>query len=198
MNPTLLAVDPGNEQSAFVIYDGQRPRLFGKWANATLLREIQNGTKVVTGRMAIETLKPRGMPTSFEEMQTQLWAGRFWQAWYDRQGGEKFALHEPAQVFRLDVKMHLTGQANAKDKNIRAALIDLFGGERVAIGGVKCHACKGKGWRGRNRDKCDYCEGRMWEYPPGPLAGIAADCWSALAIAVTYWERNIQPRKATA
>lgn len=198
MDETLLAIDPGNEQSAFVIYDGQRPLLFGKWANATLLRAVQVAEEMQTSRMAIETLKPRGMPTAFEEMQTQLFAGRLWQAWYDRQGGDKFALHQPAQVFRIDVKMHICGHATAKDKNIRASLIDLFGGERVAIGNVKCHACKGKGWRGRNRDKCDSCEGRMWEYPPGPLAGISADCWSALAIAVTHWERNVRPRKSIA
>jgi hypothetical protein len=195
---TLLAIDPGNEQSAFLIYDGERPLRFGKWANDTLLRGVQYAIEFQSNRLAIETLKPRGMPTAFEEMQTQLFAGRYWQAWYDRQGGEKFAIHQPAQVFRHDVKIHLCGRANANDSNIRAALIDLFGGQRKAIGNVKCHACKGKGWRGRNRDACDYCQGSKWECPPGPLAGITADCWSALAIAVCHWERVVKPAKLSA
>ena len=194
----LLGIDPGSEHSAFVVYDGERPLCFGKWANAALLRDIQVGRLGETTNMAIETLKPRGMPTSFEEMQTQLFAGRLWQSWYDRQGGDKFALSAPEQVFRHDVKMHLCGRANANDSNIRAALIDLFGGESKAIGGVKCRACKGKGWRGRNHDTCDYCNGGKWQHPPGPLNGVSADTWSALAIAVFHWERVVKPAKFSA
>jgi hypothetical protein len=192
-NVSVLAIDPGNTESAFVVYDGERPVEFGKWSNDTLLRQIQVGHIGNTANMAIETLKPRGMPTSFEEMQTQLWAGRYWQAWWDRQGGEKFALSEPTQVFRIDVKRHLCGKVTANDSNIRAALIDLFGGQNKAIGGKKCHACKGNGWRGRNRDVCDYCKGGKWEHPPGPLKGIAEDVWSALAIAITWSETKRPP-----
>lgn len=185
MNNILLAIDPGNEQSAFVLYDGSILR-FGKWPNDSLLREIQVGKDLVSSRCAIETLKPRGMPTSFEEMQTQLWAGRFYQAWYDRQGGDNFSLAVPDQVFRLDVKMHHTGQAKAKDSNIRQSLIDRFGGENIAIGGVRCPKCKGKGWTGREHTPC-----AEWFHPPGPLHGITADCWSALAIATYWWDTNV-------
>jgi hypothetical protein len=178
---TVLAIDPGNEESAFVLYDGTLPVNFGKWPNESLLREIQVGKSLESSHCAIETLKPRGMPTSFEEMQTQLWAGRYFQAWYDRQGGDKFALSSPTQVFRMDVKMFHCNRSTAKDSNIRQALIDRFGGANVAIGGKKCPKCKGKGWTGRNHDPCP-----EWLHPPGPLKGITEDCWSALAIAV-YW-----------
>jgi hypothetical protein len=92
-------------------------------------------------------------------------------------------------VFRHDVKMHLCGRATANDSNIRAALIDLFGGESKAIGGVKCKTCKGKQWTGRNHDPCTQCEDG-WKYPPGPLNGVAADVWSALAIAVCWTEKQ--------
>ena len=67
----------------------------------------------------------------------------------------------PRPVFRLprrDVKLHLCGDTRAKDPNIRQALLDRFGG-KSATGTKKA---------------------------PGPLYGIHADLWAALAVAVTY------------
>lgn len=180
----LLAIDPGNEQSAFVVFDGERPVHFGKWDNRVLLREIYVG-KLFLGvtECAIETLKPRGMPTSFDEMQTQLWAGRFYEALFQaRLGGEKF---EPVQVFRMEVKVHVCGKVTANDSNIRAALIDRWGGQDKAIGGKRCRKCKGKGWYGRERTACP-----EWEHPPGPLYEVSGDVWAALAVAVTWWDTN--------
>lgn len=66
-------------------------------------------------------------------------------------------------VYRRDVKLHICGQARANDANIRAALIDKFGpGKELAIGTKKA---------------------------PGPLYGMKADTWSALAVAITYREK---------
>lgn len=66
-----------------------------------------------------------------------------------------------ARVPRRDVKLYLCGQARAKDPNVRQALLDRFGGKSVAVGTKKA---------------------------PGPLYGIKADIWAALAVAVTYLE----------
>lgn len=154
----LLAIDPGNEQSAFVLYDGEKPIFFGKWENRTLLRSIQYETCFsCVSRFAIETLKPRGMPTSFEEMQTQLWAGRFYQVAWEILGGDKFAIDDPMQVFRIEVKKFHCGRVTANDSNIRQAIIDRYGGKAAAIGKKKT---------------------------PGPLYGVSKDVWSALAIAI--------------
>lgn len=60
-------------------------------------------------------------------------------------------------VTRKQVKLHLCQSMRAKDANIRQALIDRFGGP-AAIGKKAI---------------------------PGPLYGIKADEWSALAVAVT-------------
>jgi hypothetical protein len=160
---SVLSIDPGNMDSAYVIYDGERPVHFGKWSNESLRRGIYVEPILRSEFCAIETMKPRGMPTAFEEMQTQLWAGRFYEAWYETMGGDKFAPHEPTQVFRHDVKMHLCGRGTANDSNIRAALIDRFGGKEAAIGR---------------------------KASPGPLYGIAADVWQALALAVYWWDTN--------
>lgn len=61
-------------------------------------------------------------------------------------------------VYRRDVKLHLCGSPRAKDGNVRQALLDLYGGKDRAIGRKAA---------------------------PGPLYGISADVWSALAIART-------------
>lgn len=167
---TLLAIDPGNEFSAFVIYDGERPLVFNKYPNATLLREIKVGVNFHgVSAFAIETMRPRGMPTSFEEMQTQFWAGRFWEAFYEATGGDKFGVAEMHQVFRADVKHFHCGRAASKDGNVRQAIIDRFGGKEVAIGK---------------------------KATPGPLYGVSADVWSALAIAVYFYETRRQELEA--
>ena len=61
--------------------------------------------------------------------------------------------------------MHLCGNMRARDGNIRQALLDRFGGKDRAIG-------------------------RKGSY--GPLHGISGDCWSALAVGVTWLEQNGQ------
>jgi hypothetical protein len=61
-------------------------------------------------------------------------------------------------VYRRDVKLYLCNSARAKDANVRQALIDRYGGKEKAIGR---------------------------KASPGPLYGMAGDCWSALGVAVT-------------
>ena len=66
---------------------------------------------------------------------------------------------EPVPVYRKEVKLHLCGSLRAKDSNIRAAIIDRFGPSKDKAVGLKAS--------------------------PGPLYGMKADCWSALAVAIT-------------
>jgi len=179
----LLAIDPGNEQSAWIVLDDHHVR-FGNSDQCQIAQSGIDENQLMASifaylradHLAIETLKPRGMPTSFEEMQTQLWAGRFIES-----SGLPFT-----QCFRHAIKMHHCGRGTANDSNIRRAMIDRFGGDNKAIGGAKCRKCKGKGWFGGKREVCPSCNGDKWLYPPGPLHGIHDDLWSALAIG-TYW-----------
>ena len=64
------------------------------------------------------------------------------------------------RVTRRQVKLHLCGSMRAKDANIRQALLDKFGGKSAV---------------GRKAS-------------PGPLWGISAHKWSALAVAITFLE----------
>jgi len=109
----ILAIDPGNIDSAYALMDGYTPVEFGKISN-TEMREIisQNNTSIVV----IERIASYGMSVGKEVFETCEWVGRF----TELAGGAVY-------VYRKDVKLNLCGTNKAKDSNIRQALIDRFG-----------------------------------------------------------------------
>lgn len=156
----VLAIDPGSTRSAWLVFDTRlgRPTLHGITPNEELLERIRfndSGVTINTDRAVIEWMQPRGMPTSAEEFEALFWIGRFVEAWDQRFGTTL------RRLTRLKVKQHLCGSNKANDSNIRAALIDRFGGV----------------------DGKEAAVGR--KAAPGPLYGIAADVWAALGLAVT-------------
>src|SRR5688500_13220198 len=112
----VLAIDPGNERSAFVLYDGARIEAKGILENADLLARIadfvQDGTVC-----AVEMIASYGMAVGAEVFDTCVWIGRFIERWESLTKGREADL-----VVRRIVKMHLCGANNAKDSNLRAAL----------------------------------------------------------------------------
>ncbi len=126
---TLLAIDPGNEQSAYVIFHTGIPLEFGKIRNGELLDRIANAASSHTrwrdvDELAIEMIASYGMPVGAEVFETCVWIGRFVQA----------AKVPHTLVYRRSVKLHLCGLARAKDGNVRQALIDKYGGKEKAVG----------------------------------------------------------------
>ncbi len=134
----VLAIDPGTEQSAYVVYDGAVLE-YGILDNEDFAREVREWTNYLN-HMAIEMVACYGMPVGAEVFETCVWIGKFESAWGDC---------DISRVYRKDVKLHLCGQPRAKDANIRQALIDKFGpGKERAIGrkatpgplyGIKSH-----------------------------------------------------------
>ena len=151
---SILAIDPGYERSAWVLFD-VAPIAHGLDRNSDLLGEIRMmrtapaAFGAIVGTVVIEQIESFGMAVGREVFETVFWSGRFVQAAYPTPF---------VQLPRRAVKLHLCQDSRAKDPNIRAALIDRFGGS-AAIG------------RKAN---------------PGPLYGISGDVWSALAVAVTF------------
>lgn len=155
----ILAIDPGNEQSAWCLYDSaaKKPICHSKGDNDLLLdaecgvlwRDDVRGSPV--DHLAIEMIASYGMPVGREVFETCVWIGRFVESW-----GGPYTF-----VYRKNVKLHLCNSPRANDATIRQALIDRYGGKQAAIGTKRA---------------------------PGPLYGVKADVWSALAIAVTYSE----------
>jgi hypothetical protein len=140
---TLIAIDPGSEQSAMVILatDG-KPVEAHKAANhiilaALFLREQMGDMTPVH----IEMIASYGMSVGKEVFDTCVWIGRFMQA----AGAER--CH---QVFRRDIKLHHCHTARANDSAIRYAICDRFGGKDAAIGRKKTpgplYGIKGDCW----------------------------------------------------
>jgi hypothetical protein len=154
---SILAIDPGPERSAWVIYEPERKRLngIGTFDNGELARAIrEKGPLGWPDLLAVEMIASYGMPVGREVFETCVWIGRFIEAWP--------VAHR--KVYRKEVAMHLCGSPRAKDPNVRAALIDLFGGSKAAAVGTK--------------------------RAQGPLYGVSKDVWSALAVAVTAAETS--------
>lgn len=150
----ILAIDPGNEQSAWCEFDGGLPIRSDKSRNSDLLSLIRTCSigAVGEGRMlAIEMIASYGMAVGKEVFDTCLWVGRFMEAWENRGGTVRL-------VYRKEVKLYLCETVRANDSNIRAAIVDRFGGKEKAIGKKAM---------------------------PGPLFGLKGDEWSALAVALT-------------
>lgn len=156
---TILAIDPGFEVTAWVVYDPDARRIadFGIHPNAEVLGWCQGIGDWRAARPAIEMIASYGMPVGREVFETCVWIGRFEEALGI--APDEAPAH---RIYRADVKLHLCKSPKANDATIRAALIDLFGpGKERAIGTKKA---------------------------PGPLYGVKADVWAALAVAVTYAE----------
>lgn len=121
----ILAIDPGNVESAYVLMDNSlKPVKFEKVKNEILLVGIEmddfwyNSTDD-EDYCAIEMIASYGMPVGTEVFETCVWIGRFIQAF-----GNGMV---PQYIYRKDEKMNLCGSMKAKDSNIRQALIDRFG-----------------------------------------------------------------------
>ncbi len=184
MSERVIAVDPGTRRSGIITLVDGRPDgvVRAKMDNHDVLVVL---AEQEAGLLAIESTPGYGSSPAqgLDLVKTDLWAGRFIGAW-----------DGPYRLFsRTRIKSCLCGRVvGVGDSDVRTALCDLFGGKEMAIGGRRCSACNGRGWAGRERLTCPVGtkapdktgEERCWDLPPGPLAGIAADVWSALAVGV--------------
>jgi hypothetical protein len=160
--PTFVAIDPGTEQSAYIVFSClEEIDEFGTLPNITLERMLRD--RCYRGRsmpgltfdhLAIEMVASYGKPVGEEVFQTVLWIGRFLAAYNGPH----------TLIKRTAVKMHLCHSlTKVTDGVIRQRLIDLYGGKEKAIGKKAA---------------------------PGPLYGFKADQWQALAVAWTWYEQR--------
>lgn len=121
----ILAIDPGNEMSALVIWDGLTivNKLYSN--NDEILYNLQMWRN--ESPLVIEMIGHygTGMPAGKTVFDTCVWIGRFTQA---------YGAHRVQTILRPTVKANLCGSARAKDGNVRQAIIDRFGGKEIAIG----------------------------------------------------------------
>jgi len=113
----VLAVDPGTNESAYIIWDGEQIGDFDIADNEDVLDEILGRDY---DELLIEMVASYGMPVGKSVFETCVWIGRFWQ--YFKLKTDK----DPTLVYRKDVKMHHCYSMKATDSNIRHAIIDKY------------------------------------------------------------------------
>lgn len=159
----ILAIDPGNEESAYVLLDRDlRPVKFGKQDNelmfasmcAGLMEHIREGDDL---HVAIEMIASYGMPVGREVFETCVWIGRL---------VERFREFDTSFVYRKDEKMAICHSMKATDATIRQALVDRFAPNTSNFG---------KGTKAK----------------PGWFYGFRADIWAAYAVGVTYHDTQL-------
>lgn len=139
-----------------MLWNGERVFMHGKDENPKLLGEIAEGPLAFHGQYLV-----------IEEVTSygmpvgrEVFQTVRWAAKFEQQAlANRWSEDEMHYMPRRDVKLHICGSSKAKDSNIRQALIDRFGGKEKAIG--------------RKASQ-------------GPLYGLKADEWQALALAVTF------------
>jgi hypothetical protein len=159
----VLALDPGTTHTGWALIDTAGPLVLssGKSANEDVLLHCK-GWFFAFGPdlILIEAMSPRGMRLGIETMEALRWSGRFEEA------------AKPTPVVRITrdmVKATLLGKANVKgaDAAIRQLLIDRWAARA-----------------GRPLDGKAAAVGT--KASPGPLYGVKADAWAALAL----WEAH--------
>ena len=116
MNQKILAIDPGTEESAWVIWDGERILNMGLEGND----DVRGMVSVADDKpLVIEMIQSFGMAVGQSVFETVFWIGRFYEA-------HRCIEYGRYRLFRKDVKMHLCQSMRAKDSNIIQALKDRF------------------------------------------------------------------------
>lgn len=162
----ILAIDPGNEFSAYVVMDAEtcRPLEFGKVKNGELRRKIADGN--VARRwdaVVIERIQSYGMAVGREVFETCEWVGRFTE--------DAVLTGDPVHyVYRIEEKRRICCDPRANDANIRRALIDRFAAH-------------------------DFKNGKGTKAKPDFFHGFHADIWAAFAVGVTFLDRRNEARE---
>lgn len=134
----ILAIDPGNIESAFVLlnpdYTISNGNFF-KFGNDNVLGTIQSLGGIYGDQLTvvIEKVASYGMAVGAEVFDTCIWIGRFTEAAIERGCQVEY-------VYRMDEKMALCHDSRAKDANIRQTLGDVFA-DSYPVWYICCEKC---------------------------------------------------------
>jgi hypothetical protein len=158
----VLAIDPGPEESAWVMLCADRSvGEFDIQTNDRIEDSILSAAYPLQSHptaMAIEMIDSFGMAVGKSVFETIYHIGRLCATWQQTINDEVY------RITRRDIKLHLCNSSRAKDANVRQVLIDRYGGTRQKAVGTKKN--------------------------PGPLYGFKTHLWSALAVGITYLEKH--------
>lgn len=161
----IAAIDPGTTQSALVVIDSTTYEIIEAVLvnNSELLALVAKLHINYADVLVIEMFKSYGMTVGDSVLESCVWIGRFIQVF---DGPYEF-------LPRKTVVTEICGLATAKDKHVRAALLDFYRG--LMPGGLS--------GLGAKPDRGLYAKFTG-------LSKIKADLWSALAIAICWAQRS--------
>jgi len=157
----VLGIDPGPTRTAWVLLSPKSVTAWGIDDNDVVLDVMQN-------QLQCRALAKNGYCQAaievIEPRGMPVGAETFWTMFFAGRIYECLDNSIDVRTLkRSEIKLHLCGTSRAKDGNVRQALIDRWGpGKDIAIGR---------------------------KATPGPLYGIRADAWAALAVAVTLADK---------
>lgn len=123
MKQTVIGVDPANIQSAFAVYDGEKIVEHGLVENGAFFGNILDAfIHNEVSMVYIEDIQSYGMAVGESVFSTCKYIGRL--QLLCEQNNVPYEM-----VKRSDIKLHHCNTTRAKDSNIRAALIERFGGK---------------------------------------------------------------------
>lgn len=112
----ILAIDPGSEQSAYVLWDGERIVEAKIEDNELLAIRLRLGFDTYV-ELHIEWISSYGMRVGSSIFETCYWVGVFDECW-----------HGPAtRTRRIDIKRWHTGRPSSKDADVSGALKEKYG-----------------------------------------------------------------------
>lgn len=161
----IFAIDPGNIQSAYCVMDGDYKLIeFGKYDNAVVGTKMNSW--IQKPFVDIDTVVIERIASYGMPVGREVFDTCEWIG--------RFALAaeqwtNTGFIYRQDEKMYICHDSRAKDANIRAALIERFA-------------------------KHDFKNGKGTKKNPDVFYGVSADCWAAIAVAVTWLD--MQKEKA--
>ena len=173
----ILAIDPGNEYSAYVLLNDDMSLIEGaKVENKEMLNIFDDYTtdanleKLTDGiedmaeelHIAIEMIASYGMAVGKSVFDTCVFIGQLKQI--AEQKGFKVTY-----IYRKDEKMTICNSMKAKDSNIRQALIDEYA-------------------------KFDFKNGKGTKANPDTFYGFKADMWAAFAVGHTYKKMYLEKK----
>lgn len=134
----ILAIDPGNIQSAYVIWAADNVSIAEKVSNKEVKQMIV-ANRLYIESVVIEGVAHFGMPVGKEVFETCYFIGQLQQLC--ESVGRPYCM-----VMRREVKLHFCNSVRAKDGNIRQALIDRFGDKGTKKNPGKTYGLSGDTW----------------------------------------------------
>jgi len=117
----ILAIDPGNVDSAYVVYDMKletNPILDFSLDKNEIVREALKDRLDSVDATVIEMVASYGMPVGKTVFETCVAIGRFWELLKEK---------PVYTLYRKQITLELCNSTRAGDSNVRQRLIDIYG-----------------------------------------------------------------------